>query len=98
MENIIAVQSEYNSLPTPTTTTTTDQMTNDSSVDETTINQPNVKQFTVVYAKRMENSSNPNKWRHFSQTFLSDDSQVCQFWIKTLQQQINGKNLIHSIP
>lgn len=46
---------------------------------------------TIIYAKRMENSSNSNKWRHFSQTFQSNDKQVCMLWIQTLQQQINGK-------
>lgn len=50
-----------------------------------------LKQFTLFYAKRMENSSNPNKWRYFTQTFQNSDSQVCQLWIETIQQQINGK-------
>lgn len=50
-----------------------------------------VKQFTIFYAKRMVNSSNPNKWRYSTQTFNNSDSQVCQLWIETIQQQINGK-------
>lgn len=58
--------------------------------------QTDVKQFTIFYAKRMENSSNPNKWRHYSQTFHNDDSQVCQSWIQTIQQQLKGKNYTHS--
>lgn len=52
----------------------------------------NVKQFTIFYAKRMENSSNPNKWRHVSQTFQNNDSHVCEKWIETLQKQIGGKH------
>lgn len=51
-----------------------------------------MKQFTIFYAKHMENSSNLNKWRHYSQTFHNNDSQVCQSWVQTLQQQLNGKN------
>lgn len=50
-----------------------------------------LKQFTIFYAKRMENSSNPNKWRYSTQTFHNSDSHVCQLWIETIQQQINGK-------
>lgn len=50
-----------------------------------------LKQFTIFYAKRMENSSNPNKWRYFTQTFQNSDSQVCQLWIETIQQQIDGE-------
>lgn len=51
----------------------------------------NVKQFTIFYAKRMENSSNPNKWRHFSQTFQNNESHICELWIQTLQREIDGK-------
>lgn len=53
--------------------------------------QTNVKQFTIFYAKRMVNASNPNKWRQFSQTFQNNDSQVCRVWIQTIQQHIDGK-------
>lgn len=50
-----------------------------------------LKEFTIFYAKRIENSSNPNKWRSFSQTFRHRDSQVCKTWIQTIQRQIDGK-------
>lgn len=71
------------------------QQQHDQSVCETVDTQnttPNIKQFTIVYTKRMENSSNSNIWRHFSQTFHNNDSQVCQLWVETLQRQIDGKN------
>lgn len=63
-----------------------------TSINET--DKPsNIKQFTIFYAKRMENSSNPNKWRHFSQTFQNNESHICELWIDTLQRQIDGKIL-----
>lgn len=73
------------------------QFTKNSSVPQQqqtnteTVNSSDVRQFTIHYAKRMENSSNPNKWRYFSQTFHNNDSEVCELWINTLQQQIDGK-------
>lgn len=89
VENIIAVQSDLNS------TTMTELTVSESNADDTNDEkQSNIKQFTIVYAKRMENSSNPNKWRHFSQIFQNDDSQVCQLWIRAIQHQIDGKNFI----
>lgn len=59
--------------------------------------QSDVKQFTIYYAKRMENSSNPNKWRHFSQTFQNNDSHICEIWINALQHKINGKRECNSL-
>lgn len=78
VENILAIQS---------------QVTKNSSVPEQNAETPkNIKQFTIFYAKRIEASSNPNKWRHFSQTFQNSDSNVCQLWIDTLQRRIDGKS------
>lgn len=99
MENIIAVQSELNGTSSITIMTLADQAVNDPSVDGNADEQHlNVKQFTIVYAKRMENSSNPNKWRHFSQTFQNSDSEICKRWIRMLQKRIDGKSslLIHT--
>lgn len=94
MENIIAVQSESNGTSSTTIITTpADQMVNDPNVDDNADKQHlNVKQFTIVYAKRMVNSSNPNKWRYFSQTFQNSDSEICQRWIRMLQKRIDGKS------
>lgn len=92
IENIIAVQSELNgtsSIMTPAD----DQMVNDPHVDDNADKQhSNVKQFTIVYAKRLENSSNPNKWRQFSQTFQNTDSEICKRWIQMLRKRIDGKS------
>lgn len=64
----------------------------DQSANSTDAEKPlTLKQFTIFYAKRMENSSNPNKWRYSTQTFQNSDSQVCQMWIEAIQQQIDGK-------
>lgn len=71
-------------------TKTSSSTQNVSSSDTET--QSNIKQFTIFYAKRMENSSNPNKWRHFSETFQNNDSDVCETWIRIIQRQIDGKN------
>lgn len=95
MENIIAVQSELNVMSTSITLMIrADQVVNDPNVDDNADKQQhsNIKQFTIVYAKRMENSSNPNKWRHFSQTFQNDDSEICKRWIQMLQKRIDSKN------
>lgn len=52
---------------------------------------PKIKQFTIFFAKRLESSSNPNKWRIVSKTFQNKDSQVCASCVRSLQRQINGK-------
>lgn len=99
MENIIAVQSELNGTSSITIMTPADQVVNDPNVDDNADKQhSNVKQFTIVYAKLMVNSSNPNKWRHFSQTFQNSDSEICKRWIRMLQKRIDGKSslLIHT--
>lgn len=95
MENIIAVQSELNDTSSITRMTPADQVVNDTNVDNNADkHHSTVKQFTIVYAKRMENSSNPNEWRHFSQTFQNSDSKICERWIRMLQKRINGKSFL----
>lgn len=87
IENILSIQVHVKNVPVPE-----QQQQSVSETSDTQKSPPHIKQFTIVYAQRMENSSNPNKWRHFSQTFHNDDSEVCQLWIETLQRQIDGKN------
>lgn len=85
IENILAVKPQIqksSSMPDA-------QHNSNTNLETDTL--PKVKQFTIFYAKRVENSSNPNKWRTCSQTFTNIDSQVCQSWIQTLQRHINGK-------
>lgn len=70
------------------------QVTKNSSVPEQNAEtHKQIKQFTIFYAKRIENS-NPNKWRHFNQTFQNSDSNVCQLWINTVQRRIDGKTYV----
>lgn len=88
IENILAIEYQVTNSPVPSKN---EQKQSDETIDIE--KPPNIKQFTIVYAKRMENSSNPNKWRHFSQTLQNDDSHVCQSWIETLQQQLDGENI-----
>lgn len=52
---------------------------------------PNIEQFTILFAKRVDSSSNLNKWRIVSKTFQNKDSQVCASCVQFLQRRINGK-------
>ncbi|XP_031638718.1 ceramide kinase [Contarinia nasturtii] len=83
IENILAIKSQVRKSSSVSET----QQNSHSSVETDT--PSNIKQFTIFYAKRVENSSNPNKWRNLSQTFQNNDIQVCQLWIQTLQRQIS---------
>lgn len=95
MENIIAVQSELNGTSSIIRMAPSDQVVNDTNVhDNGDKHHSTVEQFTIVYAKRMGNSSNPNKWRHFSQTFQNSDSEICQRWIRMLKKRIDGKSFL----
>lgn len=97
VENIIAIQPKVRNSLVPEQQV---QQQQQSSPDQSPMagctnketEKPSIlKQFTIFYAKRMENSSNPNKWRYLTQTFQNSDTQVCQLWIETIQQQINGE-------
>lgn len=92
VENIIAVEPKItNSLVSELQQYKVQQPAPDQSGNKDAETPLTLKQFTIFYAKRMDSSSNPNKWRYFTQTFQNSDSQVCQLWIETIQQQINGK-------
>lgn len=94
VDNIIAINPQYGGVTNPAMTN--EVKTNDEIGANEPVAKPEVKQFTIVYAKRIENSSNPNKWRHSSITFQNNDPQVCQQWIETLQQHIDGRNFRHN--
>lgn len=93
VENILAVK--YNATNSPVNESEQQQQQQTQQRNTYTVNDAdkpsNIKQFTIFYAKRMENSSNPNKWRHFSQTFQNNESHICDLWIQTIQRQIDGK-------
>lgn len=92
VENIIAIEPKpTNSFVPEQQKQSPDQCTSAEFTNKDGEKPLAVKQFTISYAKRMENSSNPNKWRYSTQTFHHSDSQVCQLWIEIIQQQINGK-------
>lgn len=90
VENIIAVEPKVTNSLVPDLQQQPHKLPDQSGT--TDAEKPlTLKQFTIFYAKRMGNSSNPNKWRYSTQTFQNSDSQVCQMWIETIQQQIDGK-------
>lgn len=95
VENIIAIEPKVTNSSVPEQQKQQHQQQSpdqSATISNKDVEKPlSLKQFTIFYAKRMENSSNPNKWRYFTQTFQNNDSQVCQLWIETVQQQINGK-------
>lgn len=92
IENIIAVNPQYTGVVNPALVADIKATDAQSSSEAATKPLSDVKQFTVIYAKRIESASNSNKWRHFSITFQNNDSQVCQLWIETLQQLIDGEH------
>lgn len=83
---------EYDAINATITTPIVIVGTNATESTETTHSQPMRKQFTVVYAKRLSNSTNLNKWRYSSITLHSNDAQVVDLWTRTLQNELNGKN------
>lgn len=88
VENILAVK--YHATNSAVNESEQTQQQNAYAVNDT--DKPsNIKQFTIFYARRMENSSNLNKWRHFSQTFQNNESHICDLWIQTIQRKIDGK-------
>lgn len=61
------------------------------NVTQSTSAEPERTQFQIIYAERNLNSSNQNKWRYKSITFISSDAHVVQFWINILQKALSGK-------
>lgn len=56
--------------------------------------QPEYKQFTVVYAKRCGQSANANKWRHHAISLHNTDFRIVNLWIRTLQAAIQGEFVV----
>lgn len=57
----------------------------------------NVTEFTMFYAKRIENASNPNKWKLSTRRFQNRDINVCQMWKEIIQRMIDGEHIYINI-